>query len=95
MAGKQTTKQEEKLHEALVSQMLQLATSGFGLVAALAWNEAIKTLIDDYIKPLIGGGSTLVSQIIYAAVVTALAVVITYQLTRLSKRLGERKGTRD
>lgn len=87
------SKQEESLHKALVSQMLQLATSGFGLVAALAWNSVIQTAIDDYIKPLIGGGSTLVSQLIYAAVVTALAVVITYQLTKLSKRLGERKGT--
>lgn len=81
------SKQEEKLHEALVSQMLQLATSGFGLVAALAWNSAIQTAIDDYIKPLLGGGSTLASQIIYALVVTILAVTITYQLTSLSRRL--------
>ncbi|MBI2007465.1 MAG: hypothetical protein HYS83_02095 [Candidatus Blackburnbacteria bacterium] len=82
-------KQEERLREALVSQMLQLATSGFGLVAALAWNSAIQTAIDDYIKPLIGGGSALASQIIYALVVTMLAVTITYQLTRLSKKLGK------
>lgn len=84
-------KQEERLHEALVSQMLQLATSGFGLVAALAWNSAIQTAIDDYVKPLLGGGSTLASQIIYALVITILAVTITYQLTKLSKRL-EREG---
>lgn len=84
-------KQEENLHEALVSQMLQLATSGFGLVAALAWNSAIQTAIDDYVKPLLGGGSTLTSQIIYALVITILAVTITYQLTKLSRRLGNRR----
>lgn len=80
-------KQEENLHEALVSQMLQLATAGFGLVAALAWNSVIQTAIDDYVKPFIGGGSTLVSQLIYAVIVTALAVTITYQLTKLSRKL--------
>lgn len=83
----QTTQKEEKLHQALVSQMLQLATSGFGLVAALAWNSAIQTAIDDYIKPLLGGGSALGSQVIYAVAITALAVTITYQLAKLSRRL--------
>lgn len=63
--------------------MLTLATSGFGFVAALAWNELIQETIDSYIKPLTGGGSTISSKFIYAAVVTMLAVTITYQLTKL------------
>lgn len=81
-------KQEsEKLHLAIVRQMLQLATAGFGLVAALAWNEAVKVLINDYLKPYIGNGSGIISLLIYAIVITTLAVTVTYQLTKLIRRL--------
>ncbi|MAG59291.1 hypothetical protein CMO96_00675 [Candidatus Woesebacteria bacterium] len=66
--------------------MLQLATAGFGLVAALAWNEAIKATINEYIKPYIGGDSGIISLVIYAVIVTVLAVVITLQLARLSRK---------
>ncbi len=67
-------------------QMLSLATSGFGLVAALAWNELIKEVVEGYIKPVVGGNSGIISLLIYAVLVTVLAVVITYNLTRLVKR---------
>lgn len=67
----------------VLRQMLTLATSGFGFVAALAWNSLIQESIDTYIKPFVGGGSTLFSKLIYALVVTLIAVVITYQLTKL------------
>ena len=72
----------------ILKQMLTLATSGFGFVAALAWNEFIQETIDTYIKPFVGGGSTVVSKLIYAVIVTLLAVTITYQL---SKVIGEKK----
>lgn len=84
---KQEIKENEKLTLAVVRQMLQLATSGFGLVAALAWNEAIKTVITEFIRPYIGGDSSLVSLLIYAVVVTVLAVTVTYQLAKLGRRL--------
>ena len=82
--AKKVTKAEEKkaLHVELISQMLTLATSGFGLVAALAWNETIQALVKEYITPRIPG-SGLLSQFIYAVLVTCLAVLITYQLSRL------------
>ncbi len=63
--------------------MLTLATSGFGVVAALAWNQLIQESIDTYVKPIIGGDSTLFSKFIYAIIVTLLAVIITYELTKL------------
>lgn len=80
---KLTPAQEDKLHIALVKQMLTLATAGFGLVAALAWNETVKTLIDEWIKPYVSQGSGLGWQTLYALVATALAVFITYYLTKL------------
>lgn len=83
-------KEEKKLHVELISQMLTLATSGFGLVAALAWNETIKAFVETYIEPRIPG-SGLVSRLIYAVLITALAVFITYQLSRLSARFQTKK----
>ncbi len=77
----------KKYKLAVIQQMLKLATTGFGLVAALAWNELIKTFINDYIKTKISIGSGLISLIIYAVIITALAVTITLQLSKLAERV--------
>lgn len=72
---------------AIVKQMVTLSTSGFGLVAALAWNEFVKAAIDSYIKPYLPAGSGIISLFIYAVIVTTLAITVTLQLTRLQQRL--------
>lgn len=69
-----------------LKQMLALATSAFGLVAALAWNALIQEVVSTYIKPLIGGASGIVSLLIYAILVTVLAVVVTYNLSKLARK---------
>lgn len=74
-----------KIHKEVVSQVLKLSTSSFGLVAALAWNEVIKEVVEQYIKPLVGGNSGVISLLIYALIVTALAVVVTINLSKISK----------
>lgn len=51
-----------------------LITSAFGLVAALAWNEAIKTAISKFIE---ADGDQVTGLIIYALIVTVIAVVAT------------------
>ena len=88
---KSATKEVKKYQLAVVSQMLSLATSGFGLVAALAWNNVIKELVQNYIKPLIGGGSGIASLLIYAIIVTFLAVIVTLQLSKLKETLEQGK----
>lgn len=88
-------KKEKKLHLAILKQMVTLSTSGFGLVAALAWNGVIQEFVNSYLKPYMPEGSTIISLLIYAVFVTALAVTVTYNLTRLAEkveRLGERIG---
>lgn len=70
----------------LAKQTLNLATSGLGLVAALAWNEVIKEAVNSYIQPLVGGSSGLISLFIYAILVTILAVFVTYNLSKIVKR---------
>lgn len=74
------------LPTALVKNMVVLATSGFGVVVALAWNEFIQTAIEEYIAPYFDG-SSLVSLLVYALVVTFFAVVVIMQLSTLEKKL--------
>lgn len=81
------TRKAQKYQLAVVSQILSLATNGFGLVAALAWNNVIKEIVDQYLKPLLGAGSGLASLFIYATIVTFLAVTVTIQLSKLKEAL--------
>lgn len=83
---------QEKLHEkdialAVITQMLTLATSGFGLVAALAWNSLIQEVVNSYVKKFLPSGSGLTSLLIYALVVTILAVVVTMNLAKVKEQL--------
>lgn len=80
------TEKEKKLHVELIRQMLSLATAGFGLVAALAWNTVIQETVNTYIKPYFPNGS-LISLLIYALVITVIAVLVTYQLSKILQRV--------
>lgn len=83
-----TILQRKKLHLEVVKQMLSLSSSAFGLVAALAWNTVVQTFINDVIKPYIpAGGSIILSQLVYALVITLLVVTITLRLTSIKDRL--------
>lgn len=83
---KETIEGEKRLHIEVVRQMLTLATSGFGLVAALAWNSFVQEFVNSYIKTWFPAGG-LVSLFLYAVIITILAVMVTLQLSRLLKRL--------
>jgi hypothetical protein len=83
-----TKKQEDqKLHVEIVKQMVTLSTSAFGLVAALAWNSVIQEFVNTYVKKWLPAGSGIISLLIYALIITVLAVLITVQLSKLSERL--------
>lgn len=94
--AKRTTKKKieikakRKLHVEIIRQMITLATSGFGLVAALAWNNVIQDLVNNYIRKWLPQGSSLISLFIYAVIITILAVFITLQLSRLLEKLDEK-----
>lgn len=90
MEEKEPTKKERRLHIEIVKQMLTLATSGFGLVAALAWNNLIQQIMKDYIQVWIPNIGPVISLLIYAVIVTALAVFVTVQLSKLLSRLEEK-----
>jgi len=57
--------------------------AALGLVAGLAWNEAIKALIERFFPV---GTSTLLVRFSYAVLITIVVVVVSIYLTRLSKK---------
>lgn len=75
--AKQTTKM-------VLQSMIALSSAALGLVAALAWNDAIK----ETIKLLLGGNDSLTSKYIYAIFATVLAVVVVLVLARIAAKIG-------
>ena len=84
---KPVSSKNRKLHLTIVKQMVTLSTSGFGLVAALAWNNVIQEFVNNYIKKYLDVGSGIISLFIYAILITILAVTITYQLSKIAEKL--------
>lgn len=80
-------KQPTQVHLKIAVQTLTLATSSLGLVAALAWNQAITEYVDVYIKPHFPVGSGALSLFVYAIFITIITVIVTYQLTKITKKI--------
>lgn len=56
-------------------------TAGFGLVAGLAWNDAIRSTID-YFFPS-DGRETIWAKFIYAFIITLVLIIITVYLLKI------------
>ncbi len=69
---------------AVIQSMITLASAALGLVCALAWNEAIKTLM----KELLGGDDNIGALFTYAIVATIVAVVVLLILARIAGKIG-------
>lgn len=68
----------------VLQTMITLAAASLGLVAALAWNEAIKALI----KTVLGEDDSLAGLFTYAILATVIAVVVLLVLGRAAARVG-------
>ena len=66
----------------VIEKLAALITAAFGLVAALAWNGAIQTIF----KQIYGETSTIMAMIVYAVIVTLIAVIATIWIGRISQR---------
>lgn len=91
-AGKAGTEEQQdtRFHLEVARQMVSLSTAGFGLVAALAWNNLIQAIVNTYIKKWLPLGGQIISMAIYALIVTVLAVIVTLQLSKIVKKLEEK-----
>lgn len=87
---KEETPKQRAFHEEIITQMLTLVTSGFGVVAALAWNQAIQDFVKEFVEPRVPG-SGLAYKFLYAILITMLIVLITVQLSRISAKFQNKK----
>ncbi|MDQ2664101.1 MAG: DUF5654 family protein [Candidatus Eremiobacteraeota bacterium] len=62
--------------------MISLATVAFGLIAALAWNK----FIGDLIAALLRQRSGIFAELIYAVIVTIIAIVVIQTLGKRADR---------
>ena len=73
----------------VVEKLAALITAAFGLVAALAWNDAIKAL---FTGPCGTDGAGLLCMLssggpwLYAVIVTIIAVIATIWIGKISER---------
>ncbi len=67
----------------LLETTAALITAAFGLVAALAWNETIKSIINTYLS----SDNTVWGNLVYAIVVTIIAVAATMLIARALGKL--------
>lgn len=75
-------KKIEKTQKEVKEKMITLILAGFGLVAALAWNDAIQALFNVLFPK--GGG--LAGKFIYAVLITVIVVIISLQLKKASEK---------
>ena len=68
----------------VLKTIITLITTAFALVAGLAWNDAIQALINTFLDP----GNALTGLIVYAVIVTVIAVVVTIVLGRFADKAG-------
>jgi len=66
----------------VIDKIAALVTAAFGLVAALAWNGAILAIF----KKIFGTAEGILSMIIYAVVVTIIAVLATIWVGKAAEK---------
>lgn len=66
----------------VIEKIAILITGAFGLVAALAWNGAIQTIF----KKFFGESSSITAMLIYAIVVSIIAVIATIWIGKVAEK---------
>lgn len=66
----------------IIEKIAALVIAAFGLIAALAWNGAIQAIF----KEVFGTAEGLGPMLIYAVVVTVIAVLVTFWLAKLAEK---------
>jgi len=71
----------EKFNREARNQVITMIVTSFGLIAGLAWNEAIKSVIEHFFPT----GDGMFAKLIYAFLLTILVVFVTFTLTHLKQ----------
>ena len=70
------------MQKEVIEKVAALITAAFGLIAALAWNEAIQEIF----ILVFGDQSGIWALLFYAVVVTIIAVVVTIWIGRVAEK---------
>lgn len=70
------------MEKQILEKLLALIIAAFGLIAALAWNEAIQAIF----KKIFGEASSITAMLFYAILITIIAVIITIWFGKLSTK---------
>ena len=71
---------EKRMREAILERTITLVLAGFGLVAALAWNDAIQSLVN-VLFPL--AKDTVIAKFFYAFLITAIVSIVSMRLNKI------------
>lgn len=81
---KKTRKEElTQIREEAITKFIGYILAAFGLVAGLAWNEAVKALIEQLFQ---SPEDSVLAKFVYALAVTAFVLIVTIIVTRLMKK---------
>jgi hypothetical protein len=76
-------KEVKETKKAFKEKMVTFILAGFGLVASLAWNEAIKSLVDTLLPQKT---SALIGKFVYAILITFIVVLLSRYLEKISTK---------
>ena len=76
----------------VLDKFSQLITTALGLVAALAWNDAIQTVFQQFLG---SAGGALAAKIFYAVLVTFIVIFATIAVSRAAERAKKLEEERD
>lgn len=85
--GPKLSKEIKETKQQFFEQTLTLFNGALALIAALAWNEAVKALIDSYFP----AGSGVYSKFMYAFIITLLVVIVSARLSKAAKKFNEQQ----
>ena len=83
MALEDTKEEKIKLRKEVREKTVGYILAAFGLVAGLAWNDAIKSLIDSFFPKPDNG---IIIKFVYAVIVTVIIVIVTVYLIKLTQK---------
>ena len=72
----------KRIHIDFLERLLLFLVAGFGLIAALAWDDAFKDIFQKYF----GGFGSLSQKIIYAGALTIIVAIFTIIVSKIIKK---------
>lgn len=83
---KKLKEEQLKIRKEVKQKTVSYLLGALGLVGGLAWNDAIRALIDNYFP---GPKSGILIKFFYAFIITIIIVIITIYLLRLTEEKKE------